>query len=126
MTILEDPRRLPSVEQFALANNIATPFLREKGYMTDDGITPAGVQALRDDGNARHDDALMRNVVPNISANHMGLLKKLIDGVEFTDMEWQQSRCIELSACIDRLPGGVMKISEHGRHVYSLAAGRTY
>lgn len=126
MTPFDDPRRLPSVEQFALANRTATPFLREKGYMDSGGITPAGVQALRDDGAARHDDALMRNTVPSISADMMGILKKMIDGVELTDREFREARCNELCSCITRLPGGEMQINDHGRHVYTLAAGRTY
>lgn len=126
MTPFDDPRRLPSVEQFALANRVETPFLREKGFMAGNEITPAGVQALKDDGDARHDDALMRNVVPSITASHMVILKKLIDDVELTDVEWRQARCNDLCSCITRLPGGEMRINNHGRHVYSLASGRTY
>ena len=124
MTPFDDPRRLPSVEQFALANAFETPFLREKGYIAGSEITPAGVQALRDDGAARHDDALMRNTVPNITANLMGILKKMIEGVELTDREFREARCNELSACITRLPSGEMRINDHGRHVYVLSAGR--
>lgn len=123
---LTDPRRLPSIEQFALANRTSTPWLRRMGYMTDDGRTPAGDEALRLDADSRHEDALQRNVISGMKAAHMVILGKLIRDEALTGDEFREALSIELAPWINRARSGEIKVNSFGRQVYGLAAGRTY
>lgn len=125
---LTDPRRLPSLEQYALANCVATPYGLREGLIDKDGtLTAKGARALKEDAQARHDDALQRNMVSSLSASHMIILGKLIRSEDLTDDEAREARDLFISPMVDRDKWGrVTGINSFGRKVYGLAAGRTY
>lgn len=125
---LTDPRRLPSLEQYALANAIATPYLRQRGLIDLDGtLTSEGVAALKADADSRHEDAVHRNIIVGMKAAHMVILGKLIREEELTSKEWRDAISLELSSMVNRSRDGrTLTINSHGRQVYGLAAGRTY
>lgn len=113
---------MPGVESLCIERGIPSDYAIARAWMGPTGdVTPLGQLALTDHYNALHDDALRRNALPAIGADGLAILGKFVAEEELTDLEYRQARRIELSACLRRLPGGELQLTDHGRKVWSLA-----
>lgn len=99
--------------------------LRDAGLVTASGqATDAGRAAWKTYAQTKNDDALMRNLIPNVKAEAMRALGRLLDGQEPTEADERALRPHQSLAW--RHPRtGEWRVTITGRRAYGLAAART-